>query len=122
MALDDAIRELVREVLREELRPLLREELRSVLQTPASGLASQGPVYLTTKEAARVAKVTTDTITEWIRASLLPAGRLPNGGEYRIRNEDLAGLLATAGTPHPVTEPQAEARRLLSAVQGKVRK
>ncbi len=70
------------EPLREMLRALIREELAKL----------QAPDLLTTAEAAAFAKLTAETLREWIADGKLRAVRA--GKRYRIRRADLEAALA----------------------------
>ncbi len=51
--------------------------------------------FLTVEDAARILKVRRDTIRRYIQNGRLKAQTLP-GGDYRLREEDIQGLLSPA--------------------------
>jgi excisionase family DNA binding protein len=87
--------------LRDMLRALIREELAK-LQTPD---------LLTTAEAAAFAKLTPETLREWIAAGKLKAARA--GRSYRIRRADLEAALSAPRRARAVIDisPESAARR-----------
>ena len=106
IALDDALRELVRD----ELRNVLRSELPALL-TGCGGAAIQGqdtPRYLTTDETAKIANVNPETVREWVRAGTLHehrAGRL-----LRIRLDELERYLSRSQVATKITGADLEDR------------
>lgn len=54
---------------------------------------SDMPLLLTTKDAAKVLRVHTSTISHWCRRGKLPASKI--GGSWRIKREDVLALLDT---------------------------
>lgn len=86
MSVEETIREAVREALRSELPELVRAVREAV------GARAAGGEYLTTAEAATVAKVDQDTVGEWIRAGKLPRHRA--GRELRVRRDELEAFMA----------------------------
>lgn len=90
--LELALRDLLRDVIRDEVRAAIREELASVLA--AAPVASGGTQeYLTTDEAASMARVEPATIREWVRRGDLR--RHQAGRELRVRRDELAAFLAS---------------------------
>lgn len=57
---------------------------------------------LLAREAAVLARVTPETIREWIRRGTLPAARVPGG--YRIDRADLDALLSRRAVESPPPE------------------
>lgn len=80
----DAFGDMVRAIVRDEL---------AKREAP--------PTYLSVKDAANVAAVTTATIRRWVREQRLPEFRA--GREVRVRREDLDALLAS-GRRRPANE------------------
>jgi excisionase family DNA binding protein len=81
-ALEHGWRELIVDVVREEVRRVLGE-------------ATQSDEYLTTAEAAEVAKVAQGTIRRWIRDGRLTPHHA--GRELRVRRLDLDALMHDGG-------------------------
>lgn len=76
--------------LRELIVDLVREEVRRVL-----GEATQPDEFLTTAEAAEVAKVAQGTIRRWIRDGRLTPHHA--GRELRVRRVDLDAIMRDGG-------------------------
>lgn len=87
--MSDAIRDAIREIVREELAKL------------------QAPSLMTTAEAATFARITPETLREWIATGRLPAVRA--GRSYRIQRSDLETALAQPRRLSVV--PESAARR-----------
>lgn len=92
IAMEAALRELLREVVRDEVRAVLREELQAVMCGTARG-ASQAAAYLTTEDAAAIARVEPATVREWVRRGDLR--RHQAGRELRVRRDELEAFLTT---------------------------
>lgn len=85
--------------LEDQIRRIVREELQR---------ASADHVdYLTTRDAAAVAKVAEGTIRRWIRSGRLPTHRA--GRVMRVRRTDLVELLKRSESPG--MSPEAMAAR-----------
>ncbi len=120
-AFDVALRELVRDLVKTEVLPAIREEVR--VATRAVGAPTASLEFLTVAEAAAVAKVDDDTVRGWIKSRVLPARRLPDQRQFRIRRTDLDALLAPdgeAGAAAP--DPAEEAARVMSLAQARMAK
>jgi excisionase family DNA binding protein len=52
--------------------------------------------YLTTREAAKLLRVSSESVIRWILHDRLPAVRLP-GGHYRVRRSDVLARLKAVG-------------------------
>ena len=88
--------------LERTLEQLVERVVRRVLaEKPAND------VYLTTDEAAELAKVTAGTIRRWIRAGRLIGHRA--GRVMRVRRDDLVKLLRT-GIAHGMSPEEMGAR------------
>lgn len=48
--------------------------------------------YLTAEQVAERFDVTAETAREWARTGKVPAIRLPGGGHYRFRREDIEAI------------------------------
>jgi excisionase family DNA binding protein len=86
MAIEDTLRALIRE----ELLALKQDLLVELRPTPAAG--DQTPEYLTTEEAAELARVTPATIREWIKIGALRERRA--GQKLLIKSSELHAHLA----------------------------
>lgn len=75
-----------------------------------AGHESEGPRFLTTREAALRLGVTVNAIKAWIRSDELPALRTP-GGHHRIAEEDLKAFQARLAERS--RQPAAGKRRIL---------
>jgi excisionase family DNA binding protein len=62
------------------------------------------PVYVTTRDAARLLGVSAPTVIQWVERGLLRAHRTP-GGHRRILVEDLRALAGTRGASSAATVP-----------------
>ncbi len=69
-----SVEESLRSIIKEELATLKREIL---VELRRSQLASASAMYLTTKEAAEIARVTPATIREWVHIGALRDRRDP---------------------------------------------
>ncbi len=87
-AIDLSLRELLREVLREEIRAALRE----LLPAATAQVTTPPSAYLSTAEAADLARVRPETVRAWITAGRLRGHRA--GREWRIRRDELEALMA----------------------------
>ena len=94
-ALDATLRQIVREAMHETMREELPALLREALAEAAAAPATDSRVYLTTKEAAKMAGVSEGTIRTWISERTLPAVRV--GRRFRIERRALDGYLAGCG-------------------------
>ena len=91
LAIEAALRVLLRDVVRDEVRAAIREELAATLAATAGGAASTSE-FLTTEEAATVARVEPATVREWVRRGDLR--RHQAGRELRVRRDELEEFLA----------------------------
>lgn len=96
------------------LRRIIREELELALAPIRDGLGSRppkaAPELLTTSEAARLARVTPETVRTWISAGRLAEHR--SGRRLLIRRPDLIDLLRTTGKDPVAGAVEAELRLL----------
>lgn len=94
----------------EDIRQIVREEVARATQTHAQEPA--GPRYLTTEEAAQIARKSPETIRDWIRSGRLRA--LPRSGRqhYQIRPEDLEQAIVSP----PDAGPDEWARGILRRI------
>jgi excisionase family DNA binding protein len=96
--------------LRDLIAGLVREEVRRALTE-----ATQPDEFLTTAQAAEVAKVAQGTIRRWIRAGRLTSQR--SGRELRVLRSALAALMHDHGrgdrerTPEELAEDFVRRRR-----------
>lgn len=86
--------------LRELIVTVVREELAR--QRPAAPVE-----YLTVRQAAELARITTGTIHRWLKTGKLP--RHNAGRAVRVKRSDLERLLATGGRVEEI-DPVAWAR------------
>lgn len=106
-----------------DLEPFRRQ--LAELQAKVERLAGAGPAAddLTTTAAAARARVSRETILDWIKTKGLPAHRPPGARAHLIRRADLEAFLAnpSARRPPPSRGPvdlPAEARRILHRRKG----
>ena len=90
LAIEAALRVLLRDVVRDEVRAAIREELAATLAATAGGPSTSE--FLTTEEAATVARVEPATVREWVRRGDLR--RHQAGRELRVRRDELEEFLA----------------------------
>jgi excisionase family DNA binding protein len=88
---DDALARVIDEALERRLRPLVAElaELRAALQ--ARGSTNAPTEYLTSTEAARLLKLSSQTLHRWVKVGKLEAEGPPVGGHLIPRNSGPAG-------------------------------
>jgi excisionase family DNA binding protein len=97
----DSIKAWFKQIARQAVEEVLREQ------------AAQGErEYLTTQEAAQLARVVPGTIRRWIREGRLPGANA--GREVRVRRADLDRLM-TCSAPGTLS-PEALAQRDLRAL------
>ena len=80
---DDALARVIDDVVERRLRPLFAElaELRATLQ--ARGSTNTPTEYLTSTEAARLLKLSPQTLNRWVKTGKLEAEGPPvDGGEF----------------------------------------
>lgn len=99
--------------LQEWIRGIVREEVRCAIADLA------GPqIYLSTSEAAEIARVTPGTIRRWVRE-----GRLQGAGagrDVRVRREELQGIMAPGRRRAPRRDPQTVDALSLDALSAKI--
>jgi excisionase family DNA binding protein len=103
-SLDDALREMVRQVVREEIRAALDDD--AARTAPRNALGEDG--YLSIAAAAAYAAVAPGTLRRWIRSGRLPVHRA--GRVYRIGRLELEDFLTRQG---PSAAVVAQARAIL---------
>lgn len=89
--------------LRSMIRSIVREEIRSAIDE------ARGAEYLSTQDAAELARVAEGTIRRWIREGRLSGQRA--GRCMRILRTDLENLLRSGGTAANDLSPEEMARR-----------
>lgn len=80
---DDALARVIDEVLERRLRPLVAElaELRAALH--ARGSINAPTEYLTSTEAARLLKLSSQTLHRWVKAGKLEAEGPPRARRFK---------------------------------------
>lgn len=89
--------------LRTMIRAIVREEIQSAIDD------ARGAEYLSTQDAAELARVAEGTIRRWIRERRLPGKRA--GRCMRILRSDLENLLRSGSEPSNDLSPEEMARR-----------
>jgi excisionase family DNA binding protein len=84
--------------LEQRIREIVREEL-------AKAKPANDSDYLTTAEAAKLAKVTEGTVRRWARSGRLTTHRA--GRVVRVRRSDLLDLLRSSGADNMTPEAMA---------------
>lgn len=110
-AIETALRDLLREVVREEVRSALRDELGAV-PGAAHGGTSPASMFLTTEEAAAIARVEPATVREWVRRGDLQ--RHHAGRELRVRRDELESFLVSGRRSEPERNVEDIALRILA--------
>ena len=80
---DDALARVIDDVVERRLRPLVAElaELRAALQ--ARGSTNAPTEYLTSTEAARLLKLSPQTLNRWVKAGRLEAEGPPRARRFK---------------------------------------
>lgn len=94
--LDQALRETIRKIVREEVEAALAD-----IATPTE--------FLSTGEAAELARVAPGTIRRWIREHRLEQHRA--GREVRVKRADVEQLLRSGKRPANDLTPEQQAER-----------
>jgi len=99
---DDALARVIDDVVERRLRPLVAElaELRATLQ--ARGSTNAPTEYLTSTEAARLLKLSPQTLNRWVKAGTLEAEGPPRARRFKrsiIERFMSAKDLGTGETP-----------------------
>lgn len=96
---------------------LMRIWSRGISREEAPDPGRKREPWMTTAEAAKHAKVTEDTIRDWVRRGWLRAGR--NGRELRFRPEELDAFLERdQGDGEPAVENDDVPDRVLEILAG----
>jgi excisionase family DNA binding protein len=107
-SLDEALRTLVRDVVREELRAQASATSRDTQET-----SQQDAVYISTRQAAKIAGVHPATIRDWMHRGLLQEHHA--GRELRVHSGELHALMRGAKkAPSQVIDLDARADEILS--------
>ncbi len=83
--------DLIRSIVQDEVRAL-RDALPDLLRAALKARGPETKEYLTTVEAAALAKVRPETVRAWVAAGSLPEHRA--GRELRVRRDELEALMA----------------------------
>jgi excisionase family DNA binding protein len=103
LAIEGAMRDLLRDVVRDELRHFREEMLEAIrLQDRPPPKTEPNPAeLLTVEQVAHSLKVIPDTVRAWIQSGALRASRNGTrpGRKYRVRRADLDTFVAASQSP-----------------------
>jgi excisionase family DNA binding protein len=106
------LEEVVRFIIRDEVRRAVREEVRAAL-AEARGAVQPDTEFLTVKDAASLAQVSTATVRAWVQRGHLPCHR--TGRLWRIRKDQLLSFLERGPSPaNAALSLEERATRLLA--------
>lgn len=107
------LEEMIASVIQREVRRGL-EEIKQAVAVEKSGPADGA--FLSKKQAAKFAGVSTDTLDEWIRLGALR--RYGRGRLVRIRRSELEAAMNAPVQSRPEESPEEFARQLMARRRG----